>query len=53
MIIARTGEQAVDAALGQEVDVLLLNLRLPDIHGADVMSQGSVKDPAFAIAERP
>ena len=36
VLVARTGVGALDIAAANGVDILLLDLRLPDIHGADV-----------------
>ncbi len=37
--IASTGKEGVDKAIAQTPDVILLDMRLPDIHGLDVLKQ--------------
>jgi len=39
VLVASTGQQALDLARSQEIDLILLDLRLPDISGYDVCKQ--------------
>lgn len=39
VLVASTGQQALDIARSQEIDLILLDLRLPDISGYDVCKQ--------------
>jgi signal transduction histidine kinase len=47
--IVRTGQECIDGALGGKYDVLLLDNRLPDIDGLDVLKELAAKQPQLPV----
>lgn len=49
VLLAETGRQVLDILASRSVDVMVLDIRLPDLHGIDVLEQARTVRPGLPV----